>query len=365
MSLIDSPQNIRAGEELDSEALHHYLTQSFSDLQGEITIKQFPDGASNLTYLISYENREFILRRPPFGKLAKAAHDMIREAKVMQALKPVYPQIPTILALHEIDKIAQSQQSVMGCDFYLMERLVGIIPRKNLPKELILSTEQTRQLCTNVIDKLIDLHQVNYQKAGLSDLGKGDGYVKRQIVSWSKRYQQAITPDAANFTEVITWLDEHMPNDVATCVIHNDFRFDNVVLNSENPLEVIGVLDWEMATLGDPLMDLGNSLAYWVQHDDDPFFQALRRQPTHLEGMLTRQEVIDYYLKKTGIACRDFSFYQIYGLFRLAAIVQQLYFRFFHGQTKDQRFADFVSVGKYLEQRCLQLINHIKEPEGK
>jgi len=353
MSLIDTPKEIRSGESLDNAVLDHYLKQQFTDLRGDISIKQFPDGASNLTYLIAYENREFILRRPPFGKIAKSAHNMVREAKVMQALKPVYPDIPSIFTLHQQH---QSQQDIMGCDFYLMERLVGIIPRKNLPKELSLSTEQTKQLCTNVLDKLIALHQVDYKKAGLSELGKGAGYVKRQIESWSKRYQQAITDDAASFDNVITWLNDNMPEDVATCIIHNDFRFDNVVLNSENPLEVIGVLDWEMATLGDPLMDLGNSLAYWVQADDDAFFQALRRQPTHLNGMLTRQEVIDYYLEKTGIVCNDFDFYQIYGLFRLAAIVQQLYYRFYHGQTSDQRFADFVSAGKYLEQRCLTLI---------
>jgi len=362
MSLIDKPKEIRAGEELDNNALDSYLKQQFPGLQGDINIKQFPDGASNLTYLVAYKNREFILRRPPFGKVAKSAHNMIREAKIMQALKPVYRKIPAILGLHEE---GHSTQEVMGCDFYLMEPLVGIIPRKNLPKKLSVTKDQTRQLCTNVIDQLIALHQVDYKKAGLSDLGKGAGYVKRQIDSWSKRYQQAMTTDASSFHQVITWLNDNRPDDVATCIIHNDFRFDNVVLNSKKPLEVIGVLDWEMATLGDPLMDLGNSLAYWVQADDDDFFQALRRQPTHLQGMLTRNEVVDYYLEKTGIHCDDFSFYQVYGLFRLAAIVQQLYYRYFHGQTKDERFADFINVGRYLQQRCLALIVKHDQQEGK
>lgn len=354
MTLIDTPKATRKGEELDHKILDKYLKQVFSDLQGNLTIKQFPDGASNLTYLISYENREFILRRPPFGKIAKSAHNMSREAKIMQALKPVYPQIPTIFAIHDASE-AQTKE-IMGCDFYLMERLVGIIPRKNLPKELTLNKAQTQKLCTNVIDKLIDLHQVDYKRAGLTALGKGAGYVNRQIDSWSDRYCKALTNDAASFSVVISWLKTNMPEDVSTCIIHNDFRFDNVVLDCENPLNVIGVLDWEMATLGDPLMDLGNSLAYWVQADDDKFFQSLRRQPTQLEGMLTRDEVVEYYLTKTGIQCSDFSFYQIYGLFRLAAIVQQLYFRYYHGQTQDERFAEFVNAGKYLEQRCLGLI---------
>ena len=356
MSLIDSAGQIRKGEALNSQDVNRYLQSIFDDLTGEISIHQFPGGASNLTYLISYKDdkneqkpREFILRRPPFGQIAKSAHDMIREAKIMQALKPVYPDIPSIYHLCE-------DHSIMGCDFYLMERLTGIIPRHELPEELSLSTAQTTQLCTNVIDKLIELHQVDYHAAGLTELGKGGGYVERQILGWSKRYRTALTDDAANFEQVMTWLTNNMPADVATCIIHNDFRFDNVVLNPENPLEVIGVLDWEMATLGDPLMDLGNSLAYWVQADDDKFFQSLRRQPTHLEGMLTIDEVISYYLEKSEFGEINFDFYQVYGLFRLAAIIQQLYYRYYHGQTQDERFSRFVDAGKYLEQRCLTLI---------
>jgi len=364
MSLVDQASQIRSGEELDLVALDDYLKVHFrsidSDkqgLEGEIMIRQFPGGASNLTYLVSYDNQEFILRRPPFGKIAKSAHDMCREAKIMQALKPVYKDIPTIF------HICQNHH-VIGCDFYLMERLVGIIPRENLPDELELSVKETRTLCTNVIDKLIELHQVNYKTAGLSELGsrpdKTEDYVTRQIKGWSKRYKNAITDDAATFEEVIQWLTDNMPTDISTCIIHNDFRFDNVVLDPEHPLAIIGVLDWEMATLGDPLMDLGNSLAYWVQADDDKFFQSLRRQPTHLEGMLSRDEVIEYYLEKSGLVVDSFDFYQIYGLFRLAAIIQQLYYRYYHGQTQDKRFAHFVQAGKYLEQRCLTLISNHK-----
>jgi len=359
MSVIDQASMIRKGEELDVALVDAYLHQQFSDLKGDISLKQFPGGASNLTYLINYENREFILRRPPFGDIAKSAHNMIREAKVMQDLKGVYSGVPTIYCINE-------DHSVMNCDFYIMERLVGIIPRKNLPKELTLTTSQTRQLCTNVLDKMIELHQVDYQKAGLENLGKGKGYVERQITSWSKRYRKALTEDAADFEVVMLWLKDNMPDDISTCIIHNDFRFDNVVLDPNNPLDVIGVLDWEMATLGDPLMDLGNSLAYWVQADDDAFFQSFRLQPTHLEGMLTRDEVIEYYLQKMNLSKEDlvggsFDFYQIYGLFRLAAIVQQLYYRYFHGQTKDSRFANFAEAAKQLEKRCLSLINCHKD----
>ena len=349
MSVLDQASDVREGESFNLKKVDGYLKQVLPDLEGNISLKQFPGGASNLTYLIQYLNQDLILRRPPFGHIAKSAHDMIRESNIMQALRPVYPYVPQILAQCEAP-------DVMDCNFYVMERIAGIIPRQNLPKELSLSEDDTRRLCLNVIDKLVELHQVDYKKAGLEGIGKGEGYVKRQIEGWSDRYIKAKTDDATSFEGVMTWLKENMPEDVRTCVIHNDYRFDNVVLNPDNPFEIIGVLDWEMATLGDPLMDLGNTLAYWIQADDEPGFQMMRRQPTHLKGMLTRKEVVEYYLKKSGLSISNFDFYEIYGLFRLAAIIQQLYYRYYHGQTKDERFAGFVQVGKYLEQRCLKLI---------
>ena len=208
-----------------------------------------------------------------------------------------------------------------------------------------------------MIDKLIELHQVDVEKAGLSALGKGQGYVARQVGGWSERFRAARTPDVNDFEGVISWLEAKKPAaEVAITLIHNDFRFDNVVLDPANPSQVIGVLDWEMATLGDPLMDLGSSLAYWVQADDDPFFQLMRRQPTTEPGMLTRQEVVEYYAEKTGYKVDNFDFYTIYGLFRLAVIIQQIYYRFYNGQTQDKRFAMFGQIANYLEQRCLRLI---------
>lgn len=350
MSLVDQAVTIRQGEELDIDKIDGYLKSEIEGLNGQPEVKQFPGGASNLTYLITYENRDLILRRPPFGRIAKSAHDMIRESTIMKSLKSVYPYVPEILTQCR-------DHEVMGCDFYVMQRLVGIIPRQNLPKEMNLSEEGVRGMCLSVIDKLIELHQVDYQKAGLESLGKGSGYVKRQIEGWSDRYQKAMTDDATSFADVMDWLKSHMPEDISTCIIHNDFRLDNVVLSPDDSLNVIGVLDWEMATLGDPLMDLGNSLAYWVQADDEPQFQMMRRQPTHEKGMLSRNEVVAYYLEKTGFKINSFDFYEIYGLFRLAVIIQQIYYRFYHGHTKDQRFASFSHVARYLEKRCLRLIS--------
>jgi len=349
VSLLDEAGNVRQGEELDTQVIQAYFKQLLPKLEGEVVIRQFPGGASNLTYEVSLDSQAFILRRPPFGKIAKSAHDMLREARIIKALKPVYPYVPNIIAMCD-------DHSVIGCDFYVMEKLNGIIPRQNMPKELTLDKSQTRDLCLSVVDKLIDLHQVNIAGTELEALGKGEGYVERQISGWSDRYVKSKTDDAADFEQVMGWLNSNMPLDSGQCLIHNDFRFDNVVLNVDNPLEVTGILDWEMATVGDPLMDLGNTLAYWVEAGDEPQFQMLRRQPTHLPGMLTRKQVVAYYLEKTGRELDSFVFYEVYGLFRLAVIIQQIYYRYYHGQTKDKRFAGFVYAAKYLESRCLALI---------
>lgn len=349
MSVIDEARSVRQGDELDIAAVDAYLKQHISGLDGLPQVKQFPGGASNLTYLLQYANRDLILRRPPVGRKAKGAHDMAREARIMQALKPAYPYVPEVLALCQ-------DESVLGGDFYVMQRLVGVIPRQDFPPALGLTPDTTRALCKNVIDKLVELHKVDVKAAGLESLGKGEGYVNRQISGWSERLRNAHTPDNRDFAEVIAWLEDKKPaGEVAITLIHNDFRFDNVVLDPDN-LQVIGVLDWEMATLGDPLMDLGNSLAYWVQADDDPIFQMMRRQPTNAPGMLTRDEVIAYYGEQTGWRVDNFDFYLVYGLFRLAGIAQQIWYRYYHQQTSNPAFAQFGPMVNYLEQRCLDLI---------
>jgi aminoglycoside phosphotransferase (APT) family kinase protein len=353
MAVIDEARSVRKGDELDIKSVDLYLREHIPGLQGVPQVKQFPGGASNLTYLVGYGNRELILRRPPPGKKAKGAHDMVREAKIMQALKPVYPYVPDVLAICQ-------DEAVLGCDFYVMQRLVGVIPRQDFPPELHLTPEKTRCVCLDVVDKLVELHKVDVKAAGLESLGKGEGYVSRQISGWSERLRNAHTPDNRDFAEVIAWLEAKKPaGEVAITLIHNDFRFDNVVLAPDD-LRVIGVLDWEMATLGDPLMDLGNTLAYWVQADDDPVFQMMRRQPTNAPGMLTRQEVVDCYGEKTGWHVDNFDFYAVYGYFRLAGIAQQIWYRYYHQQTSNPAFAPFGPMVNYLEQRCLKMMEASK-----
>lgn len=342
---LDKAKSVRTGEELDPNVIGPWLTQHIGGLEGKLKITQYTGGASNWTYCLTFDNCELILRRAPMGTKAKGAHDMGREYRLQQALKPVYPYVPAMLAHCE-------DESVLGTEFYVMEKLNGIIPRQNLPKGLHLDKQQANTLCTNVIDCLIELHKVDIDAANLNHLGKGEGYTQRQIDGWSLRYTQAKTWNVPSGKKVMAWLQQHKPSQETICLTHNDFRFDNVVLDPDDISKVNGVLDWELATLGNPLMDLGNTLAYWVETDDDFLAQMTRRQPTHLDGMLTRKQVVEYYCDKMDIAIDDFRFYEVFGLFRLAGIVQQIYYRYHHKQTRNPAFKHFWIFSHYLMWRC-------------
>lgn len=348
-AVIDVAGAVRDGEALDVDAVDTWLKPRLQGLQGKPEVTQYSGGASNWTYRLAYPSHDLILRRPPAGTKAASAHDMGREYRVQAALKPAFPYVPTMHAYCDDD-------TVIGTEFYVMDRLKGIIPRAAMPRELVLTPETTRAICLSVIDKLIALHQVDVDAAGLRQLGKGAGYVQRQIDGWTARYDKARTWNAPRFRYVMDWLRANRPDDVAVCVIHNDFRLDNCVLDADDPTQVIGILDWEMATLGDPLMDLGNTLAYWIQADDDRIARATRRQPTHLPGMLTRREVVDYYRERTGRAIDNWAFYEVYGLFRLGVIAQQIYYRYHHKQTRNPAFRNLWILIHYLHWRCRRVI---------
>jgi aminoglycoside phosphotransferase (APT) family kinase protein len=313
-------------------------------------VRQFPGGASNLTYLLHWPARDLILRRPPTGAKAHGAHDMGREYVIQRALGPVYPYVAGMVGLCR-------DEPVLGSDFYVMERLEGLILRRDLPATL--RPDEVTTLCERVWDALVQLHEV--EVAGVPDLaalGRGEGYVARQVAGWTDRLERARTDDLGDWSDLTGWLDQHQPADSGRCLIHNDWRFDNLVLDPEGELRVVGVLDWEMATVGDPLMDLGGALAYWVQADDDPFFQDLRRQPTTAPGMWTRQQVVDWYCARRGVAMTAdlWRFYEAFGLFRLAVILQQIWYRFVHGQTHNPAYADFGEAVAYLERRTRRTI---------
>jgi aminoglycoside phosphotransferase (APT) family kinase protein len=358
MSIDHNPAGaVRDEDAFDVDAVTAWLRTHATDatgLDGTPEVRQFAGGASNLTYRLDWPGgRSLILRRPPAGVKAKGAHDMGREHAIQSRLAPVFPYVPAMVAFCQDD-------SVIGSDFYVMQRLPGTIVRADLPAGVTLDEPAARALCETFLDVLAELHRVDVHAAGLDDLGKGEGYVARQVGGWSERYRRARTDDVGDLETVMTWLHAHQPADVATTVIHNDYRLDNVVLDGlgTGDARIAGVLDWEMATLGDPLMDLGGAMAYWIQADDEPSYLAIRRQPSHLPGMLTRAEMVAGYTARTGreVPPERWRFYEVFGLFRLAVIAQQIYYRFHHGQTTNPAYGEFLQVVRYLDARCTRLV---------
>ncbi len=354
MQTIDSAVSVRPGEEIDPAAVKAFLQEHLNDITGDIEITQFPGGYSNLTYLLTLGNRQMVLRRPPIGAKVKTGHDMGREYRVLKALYPVFPYCPKPLAY--TDDI-----SVIGYPFFIMEKLSGIILRKDLPQGLSFSPGQMKNLCSKFTDLLVNIHGIDVKKTGLDFIGKPAGYVRRQVEGWTKRYRRAKTQDAPDFEPVMDWLADKMPADTKyPAIVHNDYKLDNVVLDPEMPEKIIGVLDWEMATFGDPLLDLGNCLAYWVEKNDPDEMQVIRTMPTNLEGTMTRQEIVDFYGEKTGRNTEQFDFYYCFGLFRLAVIAQQIYYRYFNGITDNKRFATLIYVVRSLEKTAVKVIEASK-----
>ena len=342
---------VRKGEDLDWQVLDQLLKSVIPGLEGEVKVSQFAGGKSNLTYRLKYANEDLVVRRPPFGTKAKSAHSMIREYRILNKLKPVYPCVPETLYYSD-------DESLIGSEFYVMRRVEGNLVKDQIPKQWNFSPDNTHDFCTRFWEKLIELHQVNFQAAGLEDFGKPDGYVKRQVLGWNQRYEKAITPDADHFGRVRAWLADNMPfNAGCHSILHGDYRMDNVIVDKDDPNNILAVLDWEMCALGDPLMDLGNSLAYWVQADDPVELKQLLVQPSNAPGMLTRSQILDLYQHRTGLDTSGFTFYLVFGYWRLAVILQQIYFRFYHGQTQDKRFGRFGSVTRYLGEHCQRLIS--------
>lgn len=355
MSDVSTPGAVRAEDAFDADVMARWLRATASDtagLEGTPRVHQFAGGASNLTYLLTYPGgRELILRRPPSGTKARGAHDMRREHDIQAALRPVFGKVAPMVAYC-------GDESVIGSQFYVMGRIPGTILRRDLPADLGFDASRVDRLCRNAIDTLVELHQVDPAAAGLAALGKGDGYVARQVGGWSARYRAARTPDVGAFEATMAWLDANQPADVAQVLIHNDFRFDNLVLAQDDPTRVVGVLDWEMATVGDPLMDLASGLAYWVQADDPAPFLAMRRQPTNAPGMWTRHQVVEHYCAAMGLTMdpERWQFYDVFGAFRLAVIAQQIYYRFYHGQTSNPMYGEFVGIVRFLDAKCTELI---------
>ena len=336
-NLLDQPQKTRPGEELDPGKLEIYLRRVLPELSGPLEIAQFPKGYSNLTYSIRVGGCELVLRRPPFGAKIKTAHDMGREYRILSHLNAVYPRVPRAFAYCD-------DESVLGAPFYIMERVGGVILRAKPPEGLELTPALMRRISESFIDNLAEIHGIDCAAAGLGDLGKPDGYVTRQVDGWIKRYQNAHTDDIPEMDRIAAWLIAHKPAEAGACLIHNDYKYDNLILDPQDVSRIKAVLDWEMATLGDPLMDLGSTLGYWVDGDDPEDWQKQSFGITTCPGNLNREQLLERYVAKSGRTVNDPVFYYAYGLFKIAVIVQQIYARYKQGLTQDERFAGLIHL---------------------
>lgn len=340
---------IRRGEEIDVERLASYLSDQFGSHPAQIHISQFPAGSSNLTYLVRLGDEEFVLRRPPFGNTVKSAHDMAREFNVLSELSAVYPPAPRPMFFC-------GDESVIGSEFYLMERRRGLIirgsvgsPHVNKGSTLAQSTRSNldtsqpyrQSICRSFIQNLATLHDLDYESAGLADLGRPEGYNRRQVEGWTKRYFNAKTHEHTELESVIAWLSSNIPPESGAALIHNDYKFDNVMLAPSDLTRVTAVLDWEMVTIGDPLMDLGTTLGYWMDREAGDEMLDMPFNPRVLMENITRRDLVEMYAECTARETPDMLFYYVFGTFKIAVIAQQIYARYAKGFTSDKRFAQF------------------------
>lgn len=334
--------NVRPGEELNAGRLEEFLRAETGEPGGRIAIAQFPAGSSNLTYLVSLGDDEYVLRRPPFGNTVKTAHDMRREFDVLSKLSAVYAPAPKPI-------LFCADEAVIGSEFYLMERRRGLIIRGSLPAlpglssaaEIETSPEYQRRVCLSFITNLADLHSLDHKAAGLADLGKPEGYPRRQVEGWTKRYFAAKTHEHSPLEQAIEWLNANIPAESGASLVHNDYKFDNVMLDPADLTRITAVLDWEMVTIGDPLMDLGTTLGYWMSPDAGEEMMRMPFNPYILMKNISRNDLIEMYAQASGRDVSNMLFYYVFGTFKIAVIAQQIYARFVKGHTTDQRFARF------------------------
>lgn len=343
MATSNDTSAIRPGEDLNWESLENYLREQLpGKIGGEIPdagakfeVEQFPGGHSNLTYCLRFGEREFVMRRPPFGPVAPTAHDMPREYRLLEAIHPHFPLAPKPYLLCE-------DTTVIGAPFYVMERRRGIVVRQSVPPEIGEDLGLRHRISESLVDTLASLHEVDIQSSGLIKIGKPAGFVKRQVEGWAGRWERSKTSELREMTEVAGWLIERLPPDSERpTLVHNDYKLDNVMLDPADPARVVAILDWEMCTVGDPLIDLGLLLCYWPQADDPEIFAGSLRSVTTLPGWMTRSEIIARYAKRSGRDLSNISYYHTFAVFKLAVVIQQIYYRYHVGQTSDRRFADF------------------------
>jgi aminoglycoside phosphotransferase (APT) family kinase protein len=326
---------VREGEQLDIARVEAYLRAHIAGLgDGTLQVEQFPSGASNLTYLLRNGEWEAVLRRPPLGPVAPKAHDMERESGLLRLISPVFPLAPR-------PYVFCGDLAVIGAPFYVMERKHGVVVDRAFPAEVTPTEELCRRLSETVVDALVRIHGLDWRAAGLEAYGHPDGFLARQVNGWIERYRRAQTDDIPEAEPLMRWFVDRVPESPAPTLIHNDFKLNNMLLDRQTLTHVNGVLDWEMATVGDPLFDLAVTLSYWVTADDPALFRAGLPSVTHLPGFISRDQFKEKYAARSGRDLSSMTFYETFAYFKLAVIIQQIYVRWKRGQTQDARFASF------------------------
>ena len=339
MAEVPDTRPVRESEQLDWESLGAYVRARLPGVVGEgvdlnspLAVEQFPGGHSNLTYLLRFGSQEFVMRRPPFGPVAPKAHDMAREFRILEALHPVFPLAPRPFLLCE-------DAGVVGSVFYLMERRRGLVVRTAEPPELDEKPRERRRASAALVDALAELHAVDVRAHGLDSLGKPAGFVGRQVRGWAERWRRSQTDELPEMDALAAWLLERLPSDPARpTLVHGDYKLDNVMLDGRDVGSVVGVFDWEMSAVGDPLIDLGILLGYWV-HTAKGDRRDTVSAVTNRGGWFTRGELLERYGARTGRELSNVGFYEVFAVFKLAVVLQQIFFRYRRGQTDDPRFA--------------------------
>ncbi|KGX91294.1 aminoglycoside phosphotransferase [Pontibacillus halophilus JSM 076056 = DSM 19796] len=324
---------VRTGEELNEKALHDYLERHIEQANGELTVSQFGAGHSNLTYEIKMGEFVGVLRRPPLGPVAPKAHDMEREYRILQAVHPIFDKAPK--------PILYEEGNLLGAPFFIMERRYGVVLDTEFPTGVDASEAMAKRLSETMVDTLAELHSLEYQSSNLANIGKPEGFMERQVYGWIKRFDRALTDDVESGEGVKQWLVHHIPRDSNSALIHYDYKMNNALFDEQDYTKMVGLFDWEMTTIGDPLADLGVALSYWIEPNDSPYLRnGLGKPPitSAYDGFYTREQFMQRYAEKSGRDVTQMDFYMTFAYFKLAGIVQQIYYRYRQGQTNDKRF---------------------------
>ncbi len=334
--MADDPEliDVRSDERLNLTRLEPYLRERLPGAEGPLELRQFGGGHANLTYLLGFGETEYVLRRPPLGPVAPSSHDMAREHRVLAALSRVFPLAPHSYLLCD-------DPAILGAPFHVMERRQGIVIRTDLPEEIKGDPALNRRIGEMMVDVLAALHRVDSGAAGLGDLGRPEGFVRRQLDGWTRRWHAAKQEDVARMDAVVAWLEDALPASKTISLLHNDYKLDNMMVGAEDPARAVAVFDWDMCTRGDPLMDLGYLLTFWGEAGDDPAWILGASMPTWHQGFPTREAAAERYARATGFDCGAVHWYHVFGVFKIAVVLQQIYIRFLRGQTRDRRFAAF------------------------